>query len=113
MIGKRRTTSGASAARQPDIRARTALKPAGGSLVMTVPAAVRKALGYGAGTELSVSIEAGRMVVEAVAPAQPAARVRPPKYTLDQLLVEHDADTAGGAEERAFQDAAPVGRETW
>ena len=113
MTGKRQTTGGASAARQPEIRARTALKPAGGSLVMTVPAAVRKALGYGAGTELSVSIEAGRMIVEAVAPAQPAPRARAPKYTLDELLAEHDADTAGSAAETAFQDAAPVGRETW
>ncbi|KFC65394.1 Antitoxin PemI [Devosia sp. LC5] len=96
-----------------EIRAKTSLKPAGGSLVMTVPAAVRKALGYMQGTELSVSVDDGRMIIEAVEPAKPAPRVRQPKYTLDELLNHTSPDAPMTDEERAWQNAAPVGREIW
>lgn len=96
-----------------EVRATTALKPAGGSLVMTVPAAVRKALGYTQGTELSVLVDDGRMIIEAVAPAEPTPVARRPKYTLDQLLDDANEDAPLSDAERAWQDAAPVGRETW
>ncbi|HWU17342.1 MAG TPA: AbrB/MazE/SpoVT family DNA-binding domain-containing protein [Devosia sp.] len=96
-----------------EIRAKTSLKPAGGSLVMTVPAAVRKALGYTQGTELSVSVDDGRMIIEAVEPAKPAPRVRQPKYTLDELLNDATLDTPMTDEERTWQNAPPVGREIW
>lgn len=96
-----------------EIRATTALKPAGGSLVMTVPAAVRRALGYTQGTELSVLVDDGRMIIEAVVPAQPTPVAHRPKYTLDDLLYGANADAPLNEAERAWQDAAPVGRETW
>jgi antitoxin ChpS len=96
-----------------EIRAKTSLKPAGGSLVMTVPAVVRKALGYTQGTELAVSVDDGKMIIEAVEPAKPALRVRRPKYTLDELLNDTNSDTPMTDEERAWQNAAPVGREIW
>lgn len=96
-----------------EIRAKTSLKPAGGSLVMTVPAAVRKALGYTQGTELSVSVDDGKMIIEAVEPAKPVPRFREPKYTLDDLLVGADATAPLGEEERAWMDAPPMGREVW
>jgi antitoxin ChpS len=95
------------------VMAKTSLKPAGGSLVMTVPASVRKALGYTPGTELSVSVDDGKMIIEAVEPTPPARRVRRPKYTLDELLSEACPDAPLSDEERAWQDAGPVGREVW
>lgn len=81
----------------------TRLKKAGGSLVMTVPAAARNTLHLHEGQELSVKVEGDKLVLE------PA--VQRPKYTLDELLAECDFDTPYSDEERAWLDAPPVGRE--
>lgn len=91
----------------------TTLKPAGGSLIMTVPANIRKALSLVAGTQLSVSVEGTKMVVEALAPGEDAPRLRRPKYTLDELVAQCDFDAPMSEEERAWHDAQPVGREIW
>lgn len=94
------------------VTANTTLKKAGGSLVMTLPASVRKALGLTEGAELSLAVEGTRVVMEAVAPTVTQA-VRRPKYTLDELLAGSDPDAAMTDEERSWHDAAPVGREIW
>jgi len=95
-----------------DVRALATLKPAGGSLVLTVPVAIRKALHYAAGTELSVTVEGSKMVVEAVDTSL-EKRVRRPRYTLEQLLAGSDPDAPLSEHERQWHDASPVGRESW
>lgn len=79
------------------------LKKAGGSLVMTVPAAARNTLHLHEGQEMAVTVEGERLVLE------PAVKRR--KYTLDDLLAQCDFDTPYSDEERAWLDAPPVGRE--
>jgi antitoxin ChpS len=84
------------------------LKKAGGSLVMTVPASARRALDLSEGTEMTVSVEGRRLVLE-------TAKAPRPKYTLAQLLAE---EKAAGIEpldniDRDWLDPKPVGREIW
>ena len=90
----------------------TTLKAAGGSLIMTVPANVRKALSLVAGTQMSISVEGAGMVVEVVESNAPI-KVRRPKYTLEELLADCNPDAPMSEEERAWHDAPPVGREIW
>lgn len=108
-------SDGAVSARRPrgDIRAYATLKPAGGSLVMTVPAVIRKALSLGAGAELAVTVEGNKMVVEAMHPTPTSVSARRPKYTLDELLADANSDASLSDEERAWHDTTPVGREVW
>lgn len=96
----------------PRVLAHTRLKKAGGSLVMTVPAVARSLLQLTEGQEMAVSVEGNRVVLEAVASDRPM-RVRRPKYTLDQLIEGADPAAQLSDEERAWHDAAPMGRETW
>lgn len=87
----------------PGVVGSTRLKKAGGSLVMTVPAAARNSLRLHEGQEMSVRVEGEKLVLE------PA--VRRPKYTLDELLAQCDFDAPYSGEERAWLDAPPAGRE--
>ncbi|WP_350149843.1 AbrB/MazE/SpoVT family DNA-binding domain-containing protein [Devosia sp. RR2S18] len=91
----------------------TTLKKAGGSLIMTVPAPARHALDLTEGTEMTVSVEGSRLIVEAVQPTGPKRRLRRPAYTLDHLLAECDFSSPRSEEEQAWIDAPPVGREIW
>lgn len=92
--------------------AKTRLKKAGGSLVMTMPAAARNLLNLTEGQEMVISVEGSRVVMEPLPTAQPQ-RVRRPKYTLDELLADTSSGTGLSDEERAWHDAPPVGREIW
>lgn len=92
--------------------AKTKLKKAGGSLVMTVPAAARNLLRLTDGQEMAISVEGSRVIVEPMPTARPM-RARRPKYTLDELLAGTISDTTMSDEERAWHDAPPVGREIW
>jgi antitoxin ChpS len=113
-LGKQSGADGATSQMPArDVRAYATLKPAGGSLVMTVPAIIRKALHFAPGAELAVTVEGTKMVVEAVAPAVTALRARRPKYTLDELLADSNPDAPLSEDERTWHDAAPVGREVW
>lgn len=85
----------------------TTVKKAGGSLMVTVPAAVRDALQLVEGQELTVRIDAGRLVYET------KRRRRRPKYTLAELLAQCDVDQPYSEEEKAWLNAPPVGREIW
>ena len=85
----------------------TTVKKAGGSLIVTVPAPARDALRLAEGQELSVSVEDGKLVYEAIS----AKRVRRSKYTLDELLAQCDFSQPYSEEEREWLDAEPVGRE--
>lgn len=92
--------------------AKTRLKKAGGSLVMTVPASARNLLHLREGQEMAVSVEGSKVVLEPMAAGKPM-RVRRPKYTLDELVAGYNADAPLTDEERAWMDAPPVGREIW
>jgi antitoxin ChpS len=101
-----------AAVTQQTIRTSATLKKAGGSLVMTVPAPVRRALSLVDGSELAVSVEGTKVILEPVAAKRPM-RVRRPKYTLDELTSGMDPDAPLSAEELGWMDAPPAGREAW
>lgn len=92
--------------------AKTRLKRAGGSLVVTVPASARNLLNLTEGQEMSVSVVGSTVVLEPIPTARPL-RARPPKYTLDELVATANLDADLSDEERAWHDVPPVGRETW
>ncbi|MGO4118723.1 AbrB/MazE/SpoVT family DNA-binding domain-containing protein [Rhizobium ruizarguesonis] len=89
------------------------LKRAGGSLVLTVPAAVRDMLGLTEGQEMVVSVKRRQVIVEPVSVAAKTIKVRQPKYTLDELLEGYESGVPLSAEEKAWADAPPVGNEVW
>ena len=92
--------------------AKTRLKKAGGSLVVTVPASARNLLHLREGQQMAVSVEGSKVVLEPMATGKPV-RVRRPKYTLDELVAGYNADAPLTDEERAWMDAPPAGREIW
>lgn len=89
------------------------LKRAGGSLVLTVPAAARNMLGLSEGQEMTVSVRGGQVIAEPVSSPQKTMKVRRPKYTLDELLENYDASSPRSAEEQAWIDAPAAGNEVW
>jgi antitoxin ChpS len=91
--------------------AKTRLKKAGGSLVMTVPASARNLLHLTEGQEMAVSVEGSRMVMEPMPRA--LLRVRRPKYTLDELVAGMNPDAPLTEEVSAWADEPPAGREIW
>lgn len=92
--------------------AKTRLKKAGGSLVMTVPASARNLLNLSEGQEMAVSVEGDRVIVEPVRPAK-SMRIQRPKYSLDELIAGMHPDTPLTDEERAWMNEPPSGREIW
>jgi len=95
----------------PGVLGKTTLKRAGGSLVVTVPAAARNLLRLTEGQDLSVTVEGNRVIMEPMSTAP--VPVRRPKYTLDELLAYANPEAPMTEDERAWQDAAAVGREIW
>jgi antitoxin ChpS len=89
------------------------LKRAGGSLVMTVPAAARNLLGLIEGQEMAISVKGTQVIAEPMPVPEKVLKVRRPKYTLDELVAGYDADTPLNDDEREWMDAPPVGREVW
>lgn len=79
----------------------TNLRKVGGSVMLAVPPALLDLLNLRAGAKVDMAVENGRLIV--------APRPRP-SYTLDELLAQCDAG-APAAEDRAWIDAAPVGKE--
>lgn len=89
----------------------TRLKRAGGSLMTTIPSAARNMLHLTEGQEMTVSVEGARVVLEPVAAS--AKRVRVPRYTLDELVSQCEAEPMVSDETRVWQDAPAEGREVW
>jgi antitoxin ChpS len=54
------------------------LRESGGSVIMTVPKAILAALGWSASSRVGMTVRDQKLVIER------------PKYTLDELLAEHD-----------------------
>ena len=80
----------------------TNLRRVGGSVMMVVPPALLEVLHLSAGSTVGLSVDNGRLIVE------PKPR---PRYTLDELLVQCDAQAAAGTDEREWLSAQPVGTE--
>ncbi len=79
------------------------LRTLGGSVVMVVPKQILGLMHLGAGSQVEVSVENGKLVVE------PKAK---PRYLLSQLLAQCNADNmALTDEDRAWLNAKPVGKE--
>jgi antitoxin ChpS len=80
----------------------THLRKVGGSVMLAVPRAFLDLLHLEIGATVGLAVEGERLVVQ----AQPK-----PRYTLDELLAQCDPDPEITAEDRAWIDAAPSGRE--
>lgn len=110
-ISTRRSAKGQSAGGEYSTTSK--LKRAGGSLVLTVPAAARDMLGLTEGQEMVVSVKGRQVIAEPVSAAAKSVKVRQPKYTLDELLEGYESDVPLSAEEKAWAYAPPVGNEVW
>ena len=80
----------------------TNLRKVGGSVMMAVPPKFLDLLHLEAGALVAMTIEENRLVIE----AKPK-----PRYSLNELLAQCDADAPMSAEDRAWLDAAPIGKE--
>jgi len=80
----------------------TNLRKVGGSVMLALPPALLDILHLGAGAKVGVALDNGKLVVE------PQVR---PRYTLDELLAQCDANAPVSADEREWLDAQPVGNE--
>ena len=80
----------------------TNLRKVGGSIMLAVPPAILDLLKLGAGSKVDIDVQDGCLVVE------PEAHAR---YSLDELLAQCDETAPASAEDRAWVDAKPVGRE--
>lgn len=78
---------------------KASLRRVGGSVMLTVPPAMLNALGLEPGANVGMHLEGDRLVVE---------RLRP-RYTLEQLLEEHEAE--GTSADHEWMSAPTVGRE--
>ncbi len=79
------------------------LRTLGGSVVLAVPRQILSMLHLGAGSQMDVSVENGKLVVE------PKAKLR---YTLAELLTKcNRKNMALTAEDRKWLDAGPAGKE--
>jgi antitoxin ChpS len=79
------------------------LRNVGGSVMMAIPKSVLEGLGLAANTKVALSVDHGRLIVEA----------RPkPKYTLAELLAQCDPAAPASEEEQAWESMKPTGRET-
>ncbi|MGB6686430.1 MAG: AbrB/MazE/SpoVT family DNA-binding domain-containing protein [Terracidiphilus sp.] len=82
--------------------ASTNLRRVGGSVMMAVPPAILEQLHLQAGATVDLAVDGDRLIVEPK---------KKPRYTLEELLAECDADGAVSAEDREWLDAHAVGRE--
>ena len=80
----------------------TNLRKVGGSIMLAVPPAILDLLHLHAGATVGLAVDHGRLVVE------PTLR---PHYSLDELLAQCDATAEVSAEDLAWLDSKPVGRE--
>ena len=80
----------------------TKLRKVGGSIMLAVPPAILDLLHLQAEATVGLTVDGGRLVVD------PNVK---PRYTLDELLVQCDADAPISDEDRAWLDMPPIGRE--
>lgn len=80
----------------------TNLRKVGGSVMLAVPRAILDMLHLEAGATVGLAVDGERLVVL----PQPK-----PRYTLDELLAQCDPELEITAEDRAWLDLNPKGRE--
>ena len=80
----------------------TTLRTVGGSVMFAIPKAILESLDLLPNTRVGLSVAEGRLIVE------PHPRAR---YTLAELIGLCDLAAPMTNEDRAWMDAAPVGRE--
>lgn len=80
----------------------TRLKKVGGSVMLAVPPAVLKTLALSADSEVGMTIDNGRLIIE------PQKR---PRYSLEVLLAQCDPHAEMGEEDREWVDTPAVGKE--
>lgn len=81
---------------------KTRLKKVGGSTMLAVPPAVLKTLELSTDSEVGMTIDNGRLIIE------PQKR---PRYSLEELLAQCDPQAEMSAEDREWIDAPAVGKE--
>jgi len=80
----------------------TTLRTVGGSVMFAIPKAILESLDLLPNTQVGLSVSEGRLIV---------APHRRPHYTLAELMGQCDLSAPMTDEDRAWLDAAPVGRE--
>lgn len=80
----------------------TTLRTVGGSVMFAIPKAILESLNLAPNRQVGLSVSEGRLIVE------PQPR---PRYTLAELMEQCDLSAPMTDEDRAWLDAAPVGRE--
>ncbi len=78
------------------------LRKVGGSVMLAIPPALLDVTKLTAGRQVAVTVEAGKLVIEAHAK---------PKYTLQDLLAQCEPDAPAREEDREWASSGPVGRE--
>jgi antitoxin ChpS len=78
------------------------LRTVGGSVMFAIPRAILESLDLAADTQVGLSVSAGRLIVD------PHPR---PRYTLAELVGQCDALASLTAEDQAWLEAEPAGRE--
>lgn len=78
------------------------LRKVGGSVMVAIPPALLDVANLTAGRRVVVSVEAGKLVIE------PQAK---PKFTLQELLAQCDANAPISEEDRTWTSSGPVDRE--
>jgi antitoxin ChpS len=78
------------------------LRTVGGSVMVTIPPAILETAQLRSGLDVEVSVEEGRLVM---------APLTKPRYTLSELLKQHNEKGEQTPEERVWMEDAPVGRE--
>ncbi len=78
------------------------LRKVGGSVMLAVPPAILDMLRLNAGSTVGLSVRRGCLMVK---PSQG------PRYTLDELLAQCNPSQEVSAEDRAWLDSGPTGRE--
>jgi antitoxin ChpS len=79
------------------------LRKVGGSVMLSVPPAVIDMLHLEAGQTMGISVDGDRLILQ-----RKATR---PRYTLEELLSQCDADAPLPEGDRAWLDSGPVGLE--
>lgn len=80
----------------------TRLKKVGGSVMLAIPPAVLKTLGLATDSEVGLTIDNGRLIIE------PQNR---PRYSLEDLLAQCDSHIDMSEEDRQWIDAPASGKE--
>jgi antitoxin ChpS len=78
------------------------LRTVGGSVMMAIPKAILEGLGLSANEKVALRIDDGKLVVE------PRPR---PRYALADLIAQCDSNAPENLDNRAWDEAQPVGRE--